>query len=530
MRAASTCGAGSDAADFVAGHAGVPGPPEDGDGDHGVDEARAEGRDHGERDQRRGQDEEELDHALQQRIDPATDHAGEDADHRADDERDADDGEPRQPGVANAEDDAREQVAADLVGAEPVGRIGRQVGGGDAQHWVVGRKERTEDGDEGDDEHASKADALEPADTAEPGEGGEGGRGEFGCEGHAESRFSSRGAARRRPAFSCRAPRGEEMTWSGSPISTRWPFSSTAMRSAISRAAARSWVTNSMAMPMLRRRLPRRFSVCAASDTSMALIGSSQSSSFGRDDHGARNGDALALAAGEFAGQGVLQRRIDTDELQGIGDLPVLLVPAETERAEPVADLLADGEPGRQRRDRILEHHLRGIPPNHETSPVVGGEQASGDAEQGGFARAAFAHERDALALLDAEVDAGEHLGLAGRAQQAALRAEALLDAVELECVGFTCHSFGPGRRFADAGEQVRHPVGLKARDLPSILPAHEVGPALGTFGLGEGAAGDVVAVRTVGASPELLRGERAELTAAVGIEIEARAESRPAE
>jgi hypothetical protein len=65
----------------------------------------------------------------------------------------------------------------------------------------------------------------------------------------------------------------------GGPSSTTHPACSTTMRSVEKRALAGSRVTKSIAMPSSRRSDWTRFRTASASDTSMALTGSSQRSS-----------------------------------------------------------------------------------------------------------------------------------------------------------------------------------------------------------------------------------------------------------
>ena len=80
---------------------------------------------------------------------------------------------------------------------------------------------------------------------------------------------------RRRAGPWCRDGRGAEQISSEGPHSTMRPRYITAMRSATTRAAARSWVTNSTAIPSSRRSCPIRLRTVAASETSSALVGSS---------------------------------------------------------------------------------------------------------------------------------------------------------------------------------------------------------------------------------------------------------------
>ena len=138
----------------------------------------------------------------------------------------------------------------------------------------------------------------------------------------------------------------------------------TAIRSATTRAAERSWVTNSTAMPSSRRSRPSRLSTVAASDTSSALVGSSHSSTSGGTTIAAGERDALALAARELrrasrcatsAGSPTSVSASATRSLARCAPRPSL--------AQPLADQLADRHPRRERRAGVLEHHLRAARP-----------------------------------------------------------------------------------------------------------------------------------------------------------------------
>ena len=103
-------------------------PRRDGDGDHRVLDAGAERRDEGERQDEPREGEEDVGDAHQHRVDQPAGIAGDRADGEADrrgDDRDEDDDEQRD---ARAVDDAREDVAALVVGAEPVRRATAAAG------------------------------------------------------------------------------------------------------------------------------------------------------------------------------------------------------------------------------------------------------------------------------------------------------------------------------------------------------------------------------------------------------------------
>ena len=86
------------------------------------------------------------------------------------------------------------------------------------------------------------------------------------------------------------------MTSSARPISTISPDWMTAIRSATTRAAARSWVTNITVKLNSRRSCPIRLRTTAPNETSSALVGSSaRRETGGRDDRPSES-DPLSLA------------------------------------------------------------------------------------------------------------------------------------------------------------------------------------------------------------------------------------------
>ena len=110
------------------------------------------------------------------------------------------------------------------------------------------------------------------------------------------------GRAPRRAGPGCRGGPAAAQISSEGPISTMRPRYITAMRSATTRAAARSWVTKSTAMPSSRRSWPIRLRTVAASETSRALVGSSHRRTSGGHDRRPGQRRPLALTAGELRG------------------------------------------------------------------------------------------------------------------------------------------------------------------------------------------------------------------------------------
>ncbi len=136
--------------DLAADEARVVDPAGERERDDEVDEAGAEEGDDRDREQDSGQSEEGVGEVeVDERVGPALVKAGEAAEDAADDERGADDGDGDEQRDARAVEGAREDVAAELVGAEPVRVGGRkkalrevELGG------VVRREQRGEDGAE----------------------------------------------------------------------------------------------------------------------------------------------------------------------------------------------------------------------------------------------------------------------------------------------------------------------------------------------------------------------------------------------
>ena len=98
-------------------------------------------------------------HAL---IEPAAPERRQHAKRAADDKRDERGDERDADGVARAVDDAGQDVAADLVGAEPVRRRPRREGVAGDLRLAVGRDQRREDGGERIDEDHHHAETRAP--------------------------------------------------------------------------------------------------------------------------------------------------------------------------------------------------------------------------------------------------------------------------------------------------------------------------------------------------------------------------------
>src|SRR5882724_2721479 len=151
------------------------------------------------------------------------------------------------------------------------------------------------------------------------------------------------------------------------------------------------------------------------------------------EDHGAGDGDALALAPGEFMWVAIAVRGIHAHLAQRFVDEIATLGRggADAVDAEAFADDLRDGHARRQRSERILEDdlHLAAQRPQRLRGHAVQLEPAEADpalarlqAEQGQaqrrLARAALAHHADRLALAHGETHPVAALDLADRAPQ----------------------------------------------------------------------------------------------------------------
>ena len=151
------------------------------------------------------------------------------------------------------------------------------------------------------------------------------------------------------------------------------------------------------------------------------------------EDHGAGDGDALALAPGEFVWIAIAERGIQSHLPQCLVDETVTRRRrgADAVDAEAFADDLRDGHARRQRAERILEDdlHLAAQRPQPLAGHAVQLEPAEADpalarlqAEQGQaqrrLARAALAHHADRLALAHGETHAVDRLDVGDRAPQ----------------------------------------------------------------------------------------------------------------
>ena len=215
---------------------------------------------------------------------------------------------------------------------------------------------------------------------------------------------------RRRAARACTGGSDRTATTSAGPSSTMRPRYITAIRSATMRAAARSWVTNNSAMPSWRRSRPSRLSTVAASETSSAEVGSSHSRTSGGTTVDAGERDALALPAGELTHLRVRDLGQQTDEAERVRDPLRALLAGQSLLSQALADELADGQPGRERRAGILEHHLRARASSEHDLAAVDRHQARDRAQQRRLPAAALADERKRPALGNRQVHAAERL------------------------------------------------------------------------------------------------------------------------
>ena len=162
-------------------HAGAARDQRDGDGDDDVVHAGAEDRHHRQRHDDQRKRHHHIADALERHVDPAAEIGAGDAQHQAGNAADEGRGQADDQRRARAENDAREQVAAELVGAEPVGPawcLGHRVevvGG-----WAVrGDPVGAEAGDRHDQHHrhAKGAERLAAAEVEcqpQPGSAGRG--------------------------------------------------------------------------------------------------------------------------------------------------------------------------------------------------------------------------------------------------------------------------------------------------------------------------------------------------------------------
>ena len=129
--------------------------------------------------------------------------------------------------------------------------------------------------------------------------------------------------------------------------------------------------------------------------------------------HGARDGDALALAAGQLPRQGAQGALGKADELDELIDAPLLLLRgADLVHQQRVAELVVDDHAGVERGRGVLEHDrddatdllaqvrraLRDVRPLEVHVTGRGRLQAAHDVCRGGLAAAGLAHDAHGLA------------------------------------------------------------------------------------------------------------------------------------
>src|SRR6186713_1885232 len=234
------------------------------------------------------------------------------------------------------------------------------------------------------------------------------------------------------------------------------PWSSTTIWSAMRTVENRCEMTMAMRLPMSERKCSNTSASAAAS---IAAVGSSSTRMSASLRMNARQRDLLPLAARELpavleplAELRVEPQRHGIDERRGFsrvcGFLPARLIVegAHVTRADVFAhhELVAH-EVLEDNADAAAQHG--GVPflqvTTVEQHPTMGGRvQARQQLDQGGLARAVFSDQRQALAALDLQVDAGDRhlvgaritklhvfeLHPGGRIRPADRRAAALLD------------------------------------------------------------------------------------------------------
>jgi hypothetical protein len=140
----------------------VPGPPQRRDRQHRVDETRRQHRGDRERHHQRRDGERDIGQAHDDDLGPAAEIAGDEPESRAERDRGAKDDRGQQERDAIAEQHPGENVAPDIVGAEPVSGGRRQVTGAEIDHRAnmvrIGRDQRREERRGEDDDHDRRTD------------------------------------------------------------------------------------------------------------------------------------------------------------------------------------------------------------------------------------------------------------------------------------------------------------------------------------------------------------------------------------
>ena len=182
-----------------------------------------------------------------------------------------------------------------------------------------------------------------------------------------------RGPARRRSARACTDAPGRSRPPPPGRSPRCGPRYITAIRSAMKRAAARSWVTNTTAMPSSRRSLPIRLSTVAASETSSELVGSSQRSTGGGTTIARAIATRCCWPPDSWCGRCSATSGGEPDALEGLAQASAGLAararPALRSRSVICSPTV---QPRGQRRAGVLEDHLRALlaaPPRPSRRP-----------------------------------------------------------------------------------------------------------------------------------------------------------------
>ena len=125
-----------------------------------------------------------------------------------------------------------------------------------------------------------------------------------------------------------------------------------------------------------------------------------------------RKADALAHAAGQFLGIGVLEA-VETDQIDRRQRARAALDAVDAERLQSEFDVLQNRQPGKQR--KRLEHHGDAVRRSRDGLAAAFGvargcrDQAGDDAQQRRLARAGAAEQADDLAGMQRQIDVFEH-------------------------------------------------------------------------------------------------------------------------